>query len=100
MAIAATEVRRRLFPLIKHVNDDRAAVEVVAIHWRTNLAADDCESSEKTDYLSRSPANADRLVAAANEVRHLRPRPLPPLTWTSDHDLNTLEPWSLNRSMP
>jgi antitoxin YefM len=70
MAITATEARRRLFPLIMQVNDDRIAIEIVSNHGRAYLvAADDFESMEETDYLLRSPANAARLLAAAEEVR-------------------------------
>jgi antitoxin YefM len=70
MAITATEARKRLFPLIKQVNDDRAPVEIVSNHGRAYLiAADDYESMAETDYLLRSPANAARLMAAAEDVR-------------------------------
>jgi antitoxin YefM len=70
MAITATEARKRLFPLIKQVNDDRVPVEIVSNHGRAYLiAADDYESMAETDYLLRSPANAARLMAAAKEVR-------------------------------
>jgi antitoxin YefM len=73
MAITATEARRRLFPLIRQVNDDRIAIEIVSNHGRAYLvAADDFESMEETDYLLRSPANAARLVAAAEETRQGR----------------------------
>lgn len=70
MAITATEARKKLFPLIKQVNDDRAPVEIISNHGRAYLiAADDYESMAETDYLLRSPANAARLMAAAEEVR-------------------------------
>ena len=73
MAITATEARRRLFPLIRQVNDERIAIEIVSNHGRAYLvAADDYESMEETDYLLRSPANAARLLAAAEEVRQGR----------------------------
>ncbi len=73
MAITASEARKRLFPLIKQVNDDRAPVEIVSNHGRAYLiAADDYESMAETDYLLRSPANAARLMAAADEVRRGR----------------------------
>jgi PHD/YefM family antitoxin component YafN of YafNO toxin-antitoxin module len=36
------------------------------------VAADDHESMAETDYLLRSPANATRLITAANEARHGR----------------------------
>jgi antitoxin YefM len=70
MAITASEARKKLFPLIKQVNDDRAPVEIISNHGRAYLvAADDYESMEETDYLLRSPTNAARLAAAAEEVR-------------------------------
>jgi antitoxin YefM len=70
MAITATEARRRLFPLIKEVNDDRKPVEIISKEGRAYLvAADDYEAMEETDYLLRSPANAARLLAAAEDVR-------------------------------
>ncbi len=73
MAITATEARKKLFPLIKQVNDDRSAIEIVSNHGRAYLvAADDYESMIETDYLLRSPANAARLMAAADEVRRGR----------------------------
>ena len=73
VAITASEARKRLFPLIKQVNDDRAPVEIISNHGRAYLvAADDYESMEETDYLLRSPANAARLMTAAEEVRHGR----------------------------
>ena len=73
MAITASEARKRLFPLIKQVNDDRAPIEIISNHGRAYLvAAEDYESMEETDYLLRSPANATRLMAAAEEVRRGR----------------------------
>jgi antitoxin YefM len=70
VAITATEARKKLFPLIKQVNDDRAPVEIVSNHGRAYLiAADDYESMAETDYLLRSPANAARLMTAAAEAR-------------------------------
>jgi antitoxin YefM len=73
MAITASEARKRLFPLIKQVNDDRAPVEIISNQGRAYLvSADDYESMAETDYLLRSPANAGRLMAAADEVRRGR----------------------------
>lgn len=81
MAITATEARKKLFPLIKQVNEDRAPVEIVSNHGRAYLvAADDYESMEETDYLLRSPANAARLLTAAEDVR--RGKTLVPKTMT------------------
>lgn len=73
MAITASEARKKLFPLIKQVNDDRVPVEIISNHGRAYLvSADDYESMEETDYLLRSPANAARLVAAADDARRGR----------------------------
>ena len=73
MAITASEARKRLFPLIKQVNDDRAPVEIVSNAGRAYLvAAEDYESMAETDYLLRSPANAERLLTAAAGVRGRR----------------------------
>ena len=73
MSITATEARKRLFPLIRQVNEDRIAVEIVSTHGRAYLvAAEDYEAMEETDYLLRSPANAARLIAAAQEARRGR----------------------------
>jgi antitoxin YefM len=73
MAITASDARKRLFPLIKQVSDDREPVEIVSNHGRVYLvSAEDYESMAETDYLLRSPVNAARLMAAAEEVRHGR----------------------------
>ncbi len=57
MAITASDARKRLFPLIKQVNDDREPVEIVSNHGRVYLiSAEDYESMAETDYLLRSPA--------------------------------------------
>jgi antitoxin YefM len=73
VAITATEARKKLFPLIKKVNDDRSPVEIISNHGRAYLiAAEDYESMEETDYLLRTPANAARLMAAAEDVRRGR----------------------------
>jgi antitoxin YefM len=73
MAITASEARKKLFPLIQQVNDDRLPVEIVSNHGRAYLvSADDYESMAETDYLLRSPGNATRLMAAADDVRRGR----------------------------
>jgi len=73
MAITASEARKKLFPLIKQVNDDRAPVEIVSNSGRAYLvAAEDYESMAETDYLLRSPANAARLMTAADDIRRGR----------------------------
>ena len=51
----------------------REPVEIVSNHGRVYLvSAEDYESMAETDYLLRSPVNAARLLAAAEEVRQGR----------------------------
>ena len=66
MAITASEARKRLFPLIEQVNDDRAPVEITSKHGRAVLiSADEWEAWQETAYLFRSPENARRVLDAA-----------------------------------
>ncbi|UCZ58462.1 type II toxin-antitoxin system Phd/YefM family antitoxin [Mycolicibacterium phocaicum] len=66
MAITASEARKRLFPLIEQVNNDRAPVEITSKNGRAVLmAADEWEAWQETAYLFRSPQNARRLLDAA-----------------------------------
>ncbi len=78
MSITASDARRNLFPLIEQVNDDRTVVEIVSRHGNAVLmAADDYAALQETAYLLRSPANAQRLIAAytdAVEGRNLSAR--------------------------
>ena len=65
MSITATEARRGLFPLIKQVNEDHEAVEIVSKHGNAVLmSADDYAALREGAYLLRSPANARRLLRA------------------------------------
>lgn len=69
MAITASEARKNLFPLIEKVNDDRAAVEITSKRGNAVLmSADDYEAWQETAYLFRSPANARRLLDAADAL--------------------------------
>ncbi len=66
MAITASEARRNLVPLVRQVNDDRAAVEITSKNGRAVLiSADEWEAWQENAYLFRSPANARRLLDAA-----------------------------------
>ena len=65
MSITASEARRRLFPLIDEVNDDGAAVEIVAKSNRAYLVpAAEYEALKETAHLLRSPANMRRLISS------------------------------------
>lgn len=69
MAITASEARKNLFPLIKQVNEDRAPVEITSKAGDAVLmSADDFAAWQETAYLFRSPANARRLLDAAEAL--------------------------------
>ncbi len=69
MAITASEARKNLFPLIEQVNNDRAPVEITSKNGRAVLmSADDWEAWQETAYLFRTPANARRLLDAADAL--------------------------------
>jgi antitoxin YefM len=65
MSINATEARKNLFPLIKKVNEDHDAIEIVSRHGNAVLvSAEDYAALREGAYLLRSPANARRLLRA------------------------------------
>lgn len=70
MAITASEARRELFPLIEKVNNDRTAIEITSKRGNAVLmSADEYAAWEETAHLFRSPANARRLLDAAEAAR-------------------------------
>jgi antitoxin YefM len=65
MSITASEARKELFPLIKKVNEDHDAIEIVSRHGNAVLlSAEDYTALREGAYLLRSPANARRLLKA------------------------------------
>jgi antitoxin YefM len=65
MAITASEARKSFFPLIKRVNDDHDAIEIVPKHGNAVLvSAEAFAALREGAYLLRSPANARRLLKA------------------------------------
>lgn len=65
MSITASEARKALFPLIKKVNEDHDAIEIVSKHGNAVLvSAEDFSALREGAYLLRSPANARRLLTA------------------------------------
>jgi antitoxin YefM len=67
VAITASEARRALFPLIEKVNDDRVPIEITSKRGNAVLmSADEYAAWQETAYLFRSPANARRLLDAAD----------------------------------
>ncbi|MBK3628395.1 type II toxin-antitoxin system prevent-host-death family antitoxin [Streptomyces asoensis] len=73
MSITASEARRELFPLIKKVNENHEAIEIVSKHGNAVLvSADDYMALREGSYLLRSPANARRLLKAyENALSHI-----------------------------
>jgi len=69
-AISATEARKALFGLIRQVNDDHTAVEVVSKHGNAVIISKaDYDAMAETTYLLRNPANAERLLASIERAR-------------------------------
>ncbi|GAA1085912.1 type II toxin-antitoxin system Phd/YefM family antitoxin [Nocardiopsis metallicus] len=63
MAVTASQARGSLPALIKRVNDDHEAVEIVSRHGSALLvSAEDYAALREGAYLMRSPANARRLL--------------------------------------
>lgn len=70
MAVTASEARKKLFPLIEQVNQDRMPVEITSKRGDAVLiSVDDYRALEETAYLLRSPANVRRLLASLDQAR-------------------------------
>ncbi len=69
-AVSATDARKSLFGIIRQVNNDHTAVEVVSRHGNAVIMSkDDYDAMTETAYLLRNPANAERLLAAIERAR-------------------------------
>lgn len=69
MALSASEARKLLFPLIEQVNNDQEAVEIVSKAGRAFLVPEaQWRSLMETQYLLRSPANAQALLESIAQV--------------------------------
>ena len=70
MALTASEARKKLFPLIEQVNEDRTPIEIISKRGNAVLmSAEDYSAWVETAYLFRSPANARRLLDAAESAQ-------------------------------
>jgi antitoxin YefM len=70
VALTASEARKKLFPLIEQVNEDRTPIEIISKRGNAVLmSADDYSAWVETAYLFRSPANARRLLDAAESAQ-------------------------------
>jgi antitoxin YefM len=77
-----SQARAELAQLMSRVTDDR---EVVVVKRRDHpavamIAADELAGLMETAHLLRSPANAERLLAALGRARHDKVRPATDLT--------------------
>jgi len=69
-AITATDARKNLFGLIQQVNSDHAPVEVVSKHGNAVIISKaDYDALTETEYLLRSPRNAERLLNSIERAR-------------------------------
>ncbi|MFE6186592.1 type II toxin-antitoxin system Phd/YefM family antitoxin [Streptomyces sp. NPDC056465] len=63
MSLAASEARKVLFLLIKKVNENHEAIEIVSKHGNAVLvSAEGYVALREGSFLLRSPANARRLL--------------------------------------
>lgn len=70
MPLTASEARKRLFPLIEQVNDDREPVEITSKRGDAVLISRaDYDALQETAYLLRVPANAERLLESLAQAR-------------------------------
>jgi antitoxin YefM len=68
--ITASEARKNLFPLIKQVNDDRAAIHISSRGGTAVLVSEaEWNSLQETCYLLRNPINAQRLIESMEQFR-------------------------------
>lgn len=73
MAITATAARKDLYRLIEEVNRDHDEVEITSKSGSAFLvSAHEYNALKEAAYLLRSPANAVRLAASAQQVREGR----------------------------
>ena len=69
-SVTASEARKRLFPLIEQVNEDREPVEITSRRGNAVLVAKaDYDALVETAYLLRVPANARRLLESLEQAR-------------------------------
>lgn len=70
MAIRARDAAKKLSRLIREVNEDQLPVEIVSEHGSAVLVPiNEWNSLQETDYLLRSPANAERLLRSVQLAR-------------------------------
>lgn len=76
MAITATAARKDFYRLIEEVNLDHDEIEITSKSGSAFLvSAHEYNALKETAYLLRSPVNAARLAASAQQVREGRAIP-------------------------
>lgn len=76
MAITATAARKDLYRLLEEVNLDNDEIEITSKSGSAFLvSAREYNTLRETAHLLRSPANAARLAASAQQVRDGRATP-------------------------
>lgn len=69
MAITASEARKKLFPLIEQVNEDRTVIEITSKNGNAVLmSVAEYEAWQETAYLLRNPANARHLLKSYEQA--------------------------------
>ncbi|MHB1502341.1 MAG: type II toxin-antitoxin system Phd/YefM family antitoxin [Candidatus Dormibacteria bacterium] len=70
MSVTASEARKRLFPLIEQVNNDRQPIEITSKRGDAILLSRaDFDALQETALLLRVPANARRLLESLAQAR-------------------------------
>ena len=70
-AISISHARENLFPLVRRVNEDHIAIEIVTRHGGNAvlMSAEDYESLQETLYLFSTRANATHILRGLAEAR-------------------------------
>jgi len=70
-AVSISNARENLFPLVRQVNEDHVAIEIVARNGGNAvlLSAEDYESLQETLYLFSTRANAIHILRGLAEAR-------------------------------
>ncbi len=76
-AISISHARENLFPLVRRVNEDHIAIEIVTRHGGNAvlMSAEDYESLQETLYLFSTRANATHILRGLAEARDGRAEP-------------------------
>ncbi len=70
MSITATAARKDLYRLIEEVNADHTEIEITSKHGNAFLiSAHELNALRESAHLLRSPVNAARLAASAQQVK-------------------------------